>query len=143
MKPLMILWNGEPLNWSGNPVTLPVPASPVQSCRKFSAVWHVRSCSRDHMACTGAAKADNTCLSVYLTTFGAMSLYSSKMTLPKSTVPVGPPLMATSKYTRGFASLRRTFLTLGMLITTSDSRSRDPGSDGRASLAQLQCSARQ
>ena len=50
-------------------------------------------------------------------TFGAMSLYSSKTTLPRSTVPVGPPLIATSKNTRGFASLRRACLTLGILGT--------------------------
>lgn len=34
----MILWNGDPLKWRGSPKSLLMPASPVQSCRKFSAV---------------------------------------------------------------------------------------------------------
>ena len=51
-----------------------------------------------------------------------MSLYSSNTTLPRSSVPVGPPLIATSKYTRGFASFRRTCLTLGILGTIRNRR---------------------
>ncbi len=39
MNPLMILWNGDPLKCNGRLVPLPMPPSPVQSCRKFSAVW--------------------------------------------------------------------------------------------------------
>ena len=41
MKPFMILWNGEPLKWRGSVVSLPMPASPVHSWRKFSAVWQL------------------------------------------------------------------------------------------------------
>lgn len=39
----LLLWNGHPLKCSGFPVDLPVPFSPVQSARKFSAVLGVIS----------------------------------------------------------------------------------------------------
>lgn len=117
IKPFMILWNGDPLRCRGNPVAFPMPASPVQSCRKFSAVWHVA-----HLQQGGwgnmrmwASKCGKNCINEQSHTFGAMSSYSSNTTLPRLTGPVGPPLMATSKYARGFASLRRAFLTLGMI----------------------------
>lgn len=44
MKPLMIRWNGAPLKCSGSPMDLPVPASPVHSCLKFSAVCAGTAC---------------------------------------------------------------------------------------------------
>lgn len=39
----LLLWNGHPLKCSGFPVDLPMPFSPVQSARKFSAVLGVIS----------------------------------------------------------------------------------------------------
>ena len=39
----LLLWNGHPLKCSGFPVDLPVPFSPVQRARKFSAVLGVMS----------------------------------------------------------------------------------------------------
>lgn len=49
MKLLMILWNGEPLKWSGWLVVCPMPASPVDNCLKFSAV-----CVHTNCQCTEA-----------------------------------------------------------------------------------------
>lgn len=86
---------------------------PEVFCRlaTFATVSSVRQAG----ACAGVGARQSQCR-CNACTLGAMSLYSSNTTLPRSTVPVGPPwVIATSKNTRGFASLRRACLTLGIL----------------------------
>ena len=85
------LWNKQPLKWRGFP-DFPVPASPVHSCRKFSAVCHkffIQSDTRRlllylqlkrpaGMVCHVFCKFET----LHGITFGTTSLKSSKTILP-------------------------------------------------------------
>ncbi len=53
-------WNGQPLKCSGFPVLLPIPFSPVQRARKFSAVLGTTSAKSSNTIRPAAKKKKNT-----------------------------------------------------------------------------------
>ncbi len=85
---MLTLWNGQPLKWRGFP-DFPLPASPVHSCRKFSAVCHKRLIQSDTQRALQLNRP--ACILCYVfckpeilhgITFGTTSLKSSNTILP-------------------------------------------------------------